>query len=200
MEMKAKMDLGQKVIQISVDEEFSSSDEETESETEEEIKEDSTESKSDSTDMPSKCKKINERKTQIKLKSNTRSNWEIPSEYSINTKKISLNTDNPLTRFCSPISFFKIFVNDKTINLISEQSKLYNQWRSLNSSEEIKIVIGIVLQMGIVKLPNRRMYWTPNYRNDLLVESMTQNRFDEIMMVLHFNDNNSMKDKDSPIV
>ena len=60
MEMKAKMDLGQKVIQISVDEEFSSSDEETESETEEEIKEDSTESKSDSTDMPSKCKKINE--------------------------------------------------------------------------------------------------------------------------------------------
>ena len=28
---------------------------------------------------------------------------------------------------------------------------------------------------------------------------MTRNRFDQIMMVLHFNDGNSMKDKDSPL-
>ena len=135
-------------------------------------------------------------------------NWEIPSEYSITTKKISCNADIPLRRFCSPISFFEIFVNDVIIDLIFEQTKLYNQWISLNSSartvkdvkhEEIKIVIGIVLQMGIVKLPNCCMYRTPNYRNDLIAESVTRNRFDEIMMVLHFNESNSMKDKDSPL-
>ena len=109
-----------------------------------------SESESDSTDLPSKCKKINERKTQIEWKSNKRSNWEIPSEYSIITKKISLNGEIPLTRFCSPISFFEIFVNDEIIDLIFEQTKLYNQWRSLNSSaqtvkdikrEEIKIAM-----------------------------------------------------------
>ena len=67
-------------------------------------------------------------------------------------------------------------MNDEIIDLIFEQTKLYNQWRSLNTSsrtvkdmkrEEIKIVIGITLQMRIVKLPNRRIYWAPNYRNFL---------------------------------
>ena len=145
--------------EISVDGQFSSSDKEIESETEEEIIEDLTESKFDSTEVPSKRKKINERKNQIKWKSNKSSNWEIPSEYSIATKKISLNVDIPLTRFCSPISFFEIFVNDEIMNLIFEQTELDNQWRSLSSSartikdikrEEINIVIRIVLQMGIV--------------------------------------------------
>ena len=37
--------------------------------------------------------------------------------------------------------------------------------------------------MGIMKLSNRRMYWTPNHRNDPIAESMTQKWFDEIMMV-----------------
>ena len=49
-----------------------------------------------------------------------------------------------------------------------------------------------MLQVGIVELPNCRMHWTPNYCNDLIAESITQDRFDQIMMVLHFNDNNSM--------
>ena len=53
--------------------------------------------------------------------------------------------------------------------------------------------------MGIVKLPNRRMYWAPDTRNEHIAESMTRYRFDEITMVLHFNDNNAMQDKDSPL-
>ena len=120
--------------EISVDEEFSSSDKGIESEIEEESIEDLTESKFSSTDVPSKPKKINERKTQIECESNKRSNWEVHCAYSVAAKKVSLNVDISLTRFCSPISFFEIFVNDKIMDLIFEQTKLNNQWRSLSSS------------------------------------------------------------------
>ena len=61
------------------------------------------------------------------------------------------------------------------------------------------MVIGIVLLMGVVNLPNRRMYWNPVTRCDLIAESMSRNRFDDIMMVIHFNDNNIMKETNSPI-
>lgn len=64
---------------------------------------------------------------------------------------------------------------------------------------EIKVVIGVVLQMGIVKLPNRRMYWTAGTHNELIAESITRNRFDETLMVHHFNDNNDTPSKDSPL-
>ena len=57
----------------------------------------------------------------------------------------------------------------------------------------------IVLHMGIVKLPNRRMYWDPDTRNELIAESMSRNRFDEIMTVLHYNDNNELPEKNSPL-
>ena len=53
--------------------------------------------------------------------------------------------------------------------------------------------------MGIVKLPNRCMYWAPDTQNELIAESMSRNRFDEIMTVLHYNDNNELPEKNSPL-
>ena len=64
---------------------------------------------------------------------------------------------------------------------------------------EIKTVIGIVLYMGIVKLPNRRMYWSARTRNELTASSISIHRFDEIVSVLHFSDNNGMPEQDSPL-
>ena len=55
---------------------------------------------------------------------------------------------------------------------------------------EIKKVIGIILFMGIHKLPNRRLYWGN--------KTMTRNRFQKILAILHFNDNNSMVVQNSP--
>ena len=65
--------------------------------------------------------------------------------------------------------------------------------------KEIKIVIRIVLQMGIIKLSNCRMYWASSTRNELIEEGMTRNRFDESITVLHYNDNHAITGRDSPV-
>ncbi len=43
--------------------------------------------------------------------------------------------------------------------------------------------------MGVHKLPNRRMYWGNFTHVPATSETMPQNRFDEILSILHTNDN-----------
>ena len=63
--------------------------------------------------------------------------------------------------------------------------------------EDIKKAFGVVLCMGILKLPNRRMYWQSNTRVDIIANTMGVNRFAKIMQLLHYNDNNLIPDGDS---
>ena len=60
--------------------------------------------------------------------------------------------------------------------------------RHLNSStrkvretekEKIQKAIGIVLYMGVMKLPNRRMYWNTRCSSELILGTMSRIRFDE---------------------
>ena len=44
--------------------------------------------------------------------------------------------------------------------------------------------------MRVHKLPNRRIYWGTFTNVPVISETMTRNRFDEILSILHFNDNN----------
>ena len=53
--------------------------------------------------------------------------------------------------------------------------------------------------MGIIKLPQRRMYWSYKTRVDLIASSMSISRFEEIVSVIHFNDNNKLPNRDSPL-
>ena len=53
-----------------------------------------------------------------------------------------------------------------------------------------------MLMMGIVKLPNRKMYWNHATKNDLIANNITRNRFDEIISMLHFNDNTQINEND----
>ena len=57
------------------------------------------------------------------------------------------------------------------------------------SPEEIRLVIGVILFMGIVKLPTRRMYCQEATHVPLISESNTENRFTETISMIHFNDN-----------
>ena len=160
------------------------------------------------TEVPTKRKKTQVADNKIRWKNDKKSKFNAPADYVAGKERLRMKPSAPLTRFSSPMSFYELFVNDSIIDHTYEQTKLYNEWRRLNSStravkdiekKEIKTVIGIVLQMGIVKLPNRRMYWTSDTRNELIAGGMTRNRFEEMMSVLHFNDNNTMPEKNSPL-
>lgn len=65
--------------------------------------------------------------------------------------------------------------------------------------EDVRIFTGICLYMSIVDLPFRRMYWAPQSRQNVFADNMTCNRFEEILSLLHLNDNELLKAKGHPL-
>ena len=58
---------------------------------------------------------------------------------------------------------------------------------------EMRTFLGICMYMSVVSLPARRMYWSPKTRQATVADSMTTNRFEEILAILHTNDNELAK-------
>ena len=52
--------------------------------------------------------------------------------------------------------------------------------------------------MGIVKLPDRRMYWAKSTCVPAISETTSRNRFEDVLRVLHFNDNALQKERGEP--
>ena len=141
------------------------------------------------------------------------SKWTMPKSFDYEIGQLSVNEnelppDVRTSRHSSPGKFYKLFVTDELIDSYLEQNLSYNEWRNINSSkrnvkeinkDEIRAVIGIILHIDVIKLPNRRMYWSSKTRVDLIASSMSINRFDEIVSVLHFNDSKNLPDRRSPL-
>ena len=107
---------------------------------------------------------------------------DVPRRSKIEERKLKINPDlgAVLSNSSSPIEFFNLFVTNELL----EQTQLYATSQSINSSnneideitgEDIKKAFGIVLYMGILKLPNRRMYWQSNTRVDIIANTMGVN-------------------------
>ena len=64
------------------------------------------------------------------------------------------------------------------------------------NAKEIEKFFGIIIIMGIVQLPQLRLYWLkdPVHRNELIVRLMTRNRFDLLLKCLHFCNNDDIDD------
>ena len=62
------------------------------------------------------------------------------------------------------------------------------------SEEEVKVVFGIHMAMGLVRLPSLRDYWSTNPRIGTpgIVKGMGHNRFRSILSHLHLSDNTRM--------
>lgn len=116
-------------------------------------------------DKNKKGKKGKQQKPKIKWRTKK---WTIPAKTDIAEQKLKLNNDNEnvplLRRYSSPMQFFSLFMNKDIIEHITFQSNLYATQVSQSkgsksikniSKSEIETVIGIILLMGIHKLPNR---------------------------------------------
>lgn len=113
-----------------------------------------------------------------------------------------------LSNNSSPVEFFNLFATSELLDMILEQTQLYATSQSINNSnnkideitvEDIRKAFGIVLYMGILKLPNRRMYWQNNTRVEIIANTMGVNRFGKIMQLLHYNDNNLIPDRNRKV-
>lgn len=111
----------------------------------------------------------------------------------------------------APNEFFKIFFNDQLLDLIVLETNRYAQqsrnkplpansrlhrWKDTDN-HEISTFFGIVLYMGLKKLPRMSDYWSKNplYCNQISAR-MSRNRFELLLRMLHFNDNETIVEKD----
>jgi hypothetical protein len=106
----------------------------------------------------------------------------------------------------SPISYLYLFITNQTLDslvletnryaqqfITSEQIKQHSRvtaWHP-TAKREIKIFLGLLLLMGIIKKPTIESYWSinPLYSTPIFRVVMLRNRFQLILKFLHFNNN-----------
>ncbi|XP_046398660.1 piggyBac transposable element-derived protein 3-like [Ischnura elegans] len=112
----------------------------------------------------------------------------------------------------SPFGIFSNIIDNEILEMIVEQTNIYaNQVKGLTTSRksrvvdwkpttlhEIKKLFGILIYMGVVKMPKLSDYWSKNfiYRNDVAPSHMSRNRFELLLRMLHFSNNEENSNKD----
>jgi hypothetical protein len=100
----------------------------------------------------------------------------------------------------SPIDYFKQYFPDALRADITFQSNLYaNQHLSTArppclAPSEIDRFIGISLYLGIYNIPSTRMAWQRESRINVIADSLSRNRYEEVRKWLHFTDNTTPHD------
>ena len=82
------------------------------------------------------------------------------------------------------------------ISKIAEATNLYSLEKKASgffvSSNEMLKYIGILIHMGVVCMPDYRMYWARDTRYNQIARVMSRNRFDAIKSNFHLADNNEL--------
>ena len=92
------------------------------------------------------------------------------------------------------ISFFSALFSKEAFELFTLESNRYKLQINRNkvasiTQEEMRKFIGIVLYMSVVHLPSRRDYWSDATQQKFIADAMSVNCFEEILSLLHVNDN-----------
>jgi hypothetical protein len=98
-----------------------------------------------------------------------------------------------------PVDFFLKFFDDDILQNIVTQSNLYNLQQHHNkkrlidpiSREELYAFIGLAFLFGYHRLPSQHLYWShdKDFHIQLVSETMSRDRFLDILSNLHVNDN-----------
>lgn len=136
------------------------------------------------------------------------------------SRNINLRTDLPFDQPTGPrieleedmkaVDFFQLYFTDAVWNHIVDQTNLYAEqkrgpeersiWYAL-TVDEFKAWIALTLNMGIVKKPSLRLYWSTEavFKTPFFSAVMARDRYFQIMRYLHFVDNREeVKDKNAP--
>lgn len=115
----------------------------------------------------------------------------------------------PQTDTDNPFELYSLFVNDDVVDFIVLETNRYARsevnniqsenrkgltWKDVDNNE-IRKFFGILLIMGVVNLPEIRLYWSKKemYSNLQIKKAMSRDRFLQILQFLHFC-NNDMAD------
>jgi len=103
----------------------------------------------------------------------------------------------------TPTTLFELFFDDEIVDLIVVNTNNYARQDKGNhvfttNADEIRIFLAVLLISGYSTLPRRTMYWeaNPDSHNEAVAESMSRNRFDDLMRFLHVSDNANLDSAD----
>lgn len=107
----------------------------------------------------------------------------------------------------SPLDFYSLFVDNEILDILVAETNLYatqeltlsediapysrmHGW-SPTDRNEMKCFLGLLGYMGLVKMPTIRNYWCKKqiYENSFASGVMTRNRFELLLKMWHFSDN-----------
>lgn len=94
-----------------------------------------------------------------------------------------------------PYAYFNNFFTDELFNLIATETNKYavqNNAAFKTSVNEIKLFLGMLIRMSIMKLPRIRSYWSGELNCVSIAEKMSRDRFEQINKYIHFCDNNKL--------
>lgn len=97
----------------------------------------------------------------------------------------------------SAYEFFSLFFDEEVFMNIVNQTNLYIRQKNPNntlviSKVDVRNFIGIILYMSIVHMPNVRYYWSKTIGMEKILETMPQNKFEQMREFIHFNNNYTM--------
>lgn len=101
--------------------------------------------------------------------------------------------DSVPTEPVSPYSYFTKFITDSFIEGVCEKTNRYHfQTHGKNlraTTQEIKALIGMHIEIGSTPFRNLRLYWSKGRRYKLIADAMTFNRFCTLRNNFHLVDN-----------
>lgn len=152
---------------------------------------------------------------------NTTTEWLNPRENTARIKSFESSTgvksDISLSMACGkPREFYMLLVTDDIFENIAVETNRYahqviqeknlkpssrlQAWTETNK-DEIKKFFGLIIWMGIVKLPTISLYWSQDilFRQTFPASVMSRNRFEIMLKMLHFANNATAEDRLSKI-
>ena len=96
-----------------------------------------------------------------------------------------------------------MFWTEDLNELISGQTSLYSvqlSGKSINTTpKETEQLIGVQVQMSILKLPRYDMYWASETKIPLISEVMSRNQYKSLRKYLHVRDNSEKENKNDKL-
>ena len=96
------------------------------------------------------------------------------------------------------LSHFKQFVTDQMLEAVASETNRYSvekTGQSINTSaKELQQVLGMYLLMGLTQMPSVRAFWETETYYAPVADIMSRNRFEKLVSVLHFQDNDASED------
>ena len=127
------------------------------------------------------------------------------SDPNVKFDNVNIVPRTPFLDTDGPFEFFEQFLPDDVIKLLVEQTNLYAQQRKTRywndvTYDEMKCFLGILLGMGVHKLPKFKLYWStdPFFRVQGIADVMPRNRFMKLLNNIHVSDNSAAVPRDDP--